>query len=126
MSYVEHNISGKSHTTVKYGMKMIANICEITIFMFLGISAISDFWIHWNTPFVIWTLIFITVYRFATTYGLSWIQSCKIAYTKNRIYEKLQKFKKNLGNLTIGDFNLRYLTKLQNSNFGILKNGIEF
>ena len=41
MSYVEHNISGKSHTTVKYGMKMIANICEITIFMFLGISAIS-------------------------------------------------------------------------------------
>ena len=68
MSYVEHNISGKSHTTVtitplspslnnikvKYGMKMVANICEITIFMFLGISAISDFWIHWNTPFVLW------------------------------------------------------------------------
>lgn len=73
MSYVEHNISGKSHTTVKYGMKMIANICEITIFMFLGISAISDFWIHWNTPFVIWTLIFITVYRFTTTYGLSYL-----------------------------------------------------
>jgi len=73
MSYVEHNISGKSHTTVKYGMKMIANICEITIFMFLGISAISDFWIHWNTPFVIWTLIFITVFRFMSTYGLSFL-----------------------------------------------------
>ena len=29
ISYVEHNISGKSHTTVKYGMKMVANICEV-------------------------------------------------------------------------------------------------
>jgi len=73
MSYVEHNISGKSHTTVKYGMKMIANICEITIFMFLGISAISDFWIHWNTPFVLWTLLFITLYRFISVYGLTFI-----------------------------------------------------
>ena len=104
MSYVEHNISGKSHTTVKYGMKMIANICEITIFMFLGISAISDFWIHWNTPFVLWkrviirpsqflatrwrdwtsvkfkndyptfkTLLFITLFRFISVYGLTFI-----------------------------------------------------
>lgn len=56
-SYVEHNMSAKSHTTVKYGMKMLANICEMTIFMFLGISAISDFWIHWNTPFILWPRI---------------------------------------------------------------------
>ena len=56
-SYVEHNMSAKSHTTVKYGMKMLANICEMTIFMFLGISAISDFWIHWNTPFILWARI---------------------------------------------------------------------
>ncbi|CAG5080570.1 Oidioi.mRNA.OKI2018_I69.PAR.g9650.t1.cds [Oikopleura dioica] len=73
ISYVEHNISGKSHTTVKYGMKMVANICEITIFMFLGISAISDFWIHWNTGFVFWTVLFITVYRFMSVYGLTYL-----------------------------------------------------
>jgi len=73
ISYVEHNISGKSHTTVKYGMKMIANICEITIFMFLGISAISDFWIHWNTGFVFWTVLFITAYRFMSVYGLTYL-----------------------------------------------------
>ena len=44
-------------------MKLLANIMDITIFMFLGISAISEFWVHWNTAFVIWTLIFISVYR---------------------------------------------------------------
>ena len=70
MSYVEHNISGKSHTTVKYGMKMIANICEITIFMFLGISAISDFWIHWNTPFVLWDRVFDTILKMEKSFGL--------------------------------------------------------
>nr|XP_039256170.1 sodium/hydrogen exchanger 3-like isoform X3 [Styela clava] len=62
-SYVEHNISPKSHTTVKYGMKMLAGMCETIIFMLLGIAAVSDFWQHWNTGFVIWTLIFITIYR---------------------------------------------------------------
>ena len=30
---------------------------DITIFMFLGISAISEFWVHWNTAFVIWVLV---------------------------------------------------------------------
>ena len=72
-SYVEHNISSKSHTTVKYGMKMIASVCDSTIFMFLGISAISDFWIHFNLALVLWTLMFITLFRFMTTFGLSWI-----------------------------------------------------
>ena len=49
--------------TLSYLMKLLANIMDITIFMFLGISAISEFWVHWNTAFVIWTLIFISVYR---------------------------------------------------------------
>lgn len=110
MSYVEHNISGKSHTTVKYGMKMIANICEITIFMFLGISAISDFWIHWNTPFVIWTLIFITVFRFCSTYGLS--------YLLNRVrlepIGKVDQFVMAYGGLRGGiAFSLTKLTSIQ-------------
>ena len=50
----------------------MANICEMTIFLFLGISAISDFWLHWNTPFILWTLLFVSVYRIISVYGLTW------------------------------------------------------
>ena len=62
-AYVDQNISPKSHITVKYGMKMLANIAETIIFMLLGIAAVSDFWQYWNTGFVLWTLAFITIYR---------------------------------------------------------------
>ena len=62
-SYVDQNLSPKSRTTVKYGMKMLANIAETIIFMLLGIAAVSDFWQYWNTGFVLWTLVFITLYR---------------------------------------------------------------
>jgi len=73
--YVEHNISSKSHTTVKYGMKMLANIAETIIFMLLGIAAVSDFWQYWNTGFVLWTLLFITLYRAIGTKSLVYILS---------------------------------------------------
>lgn len=76
-SYVEHNISAKSHTTVKYGMKMISHICETLIFMCLGWAAISDFWKSWDTGFVLWKvqqlifdLIFIRPYSsYKTVHG---------------------------------------------------------
>ena len=42
---------------------MLANIAETTIFMLLGIAAVSDFWKSWNLSFVLWTLLFITFYR---------------------------------------------------------------
>ena len=51
--------SKDSMITLSYLMKLLANIMDITIFMFLGISAISDFWIHWNTPFVLWKRVII-------------------------------------------------------------------
>ena len=70
-TYVEHNVSDKSHTTIKYGMKMFSNVCEVLIFMFLGIAAISDFWRSWNTAFTLWTVFFITIYRFISVYGLT-------------------------------------------------------
>ena len=60
--------SKDSMITLSYLMKLLANIMDITIFMFLGISAISEFWVHWNTAFVIWTLIFISVYRVISGY----------------------------------------------------------
>lgn len=41
-NYVEANISQKSHTTVKYAMKMLSSSSETIIFMFLGVSTIHD------------------------------------------------------------------------------------
>uniref|UniRef100_T1JK84 Sodium/hydrogen exchanger n=1 Tax=Strigamia maritima TaxID=126957 RepID=T1JK84_STRMM len=61
-NYVEANISHKSHTTVKYTMKMIASSSETIIFMFLGVSTVTDDH-DWNTWFVIFTILFCTVYR---------------------------------------------------------------
>jgi len=54
-SYVEENISEPSIASLHYIMKLLSSIMDITIFIFLGISAISDFWVHWNTGFVVWT-----------------------------------------------------------------------
>ncbi|XP_045107758.1 Na(+)/H(+) exchanger protein 2-like isoform X1 [Portunus trituberculatus] len=61
-NYVEQNISTKSHTTIKYAMKMLASSSETVIFMFLGVSTIQS--THdWNTWFVILTILFCSVYR---------------------------------------------------------------
>ncbi|XP_054289044.1 probable Na(+)/H(+) antiporter nhx-9 isoform X2 [Macrosteles quadrilineatus] len=61
-NYVEANISHKSHTTVKYAMKMLSSSSETIIFMFLGVATVSDK--HtWNTWFVILTITFCSFYR---------------------------------------------------------------
>ncbi|GAB6026220.1 Sodium hydrogen exchanger [Chamberlinius hualienensis] len=61
-NYVEANISLKSHTTLKYAMKMLSSVSETIIFLFLGVSTVND--VHdWNTWFVIFTILFCTVYR---------------------------------------------------------------
>jgi sodium/hydrogen exchanger-like protein 3 len=60
--YVEYNISKKSNATVEYVFKMLASIMETIIFMFMGLSTISDNH-SWNTGFVVVTLVSCTVYR---------------------------------------------------------------
>ncbi|XP_071958686.1 probable Na(+)/H(+) antiporter nhx-9 [Antedon mediterranea] len=68
--YVEENISQKSHTTIKYFMKMLSSISETIIFIFLGITTLVDSGQHkWDTAFVMFTLIFCLVYRFI---GVIW------------------------------------------------------
>ncbi|CAG7716525.1 unnamed protein product [Allacma fusca] len=69
-NYVEANISHKSHTTVKYAMKMLSSSSETIIFMFLGVSTIHDKH-NWNWSFVIATVVFCTVYRIIGTIVLS-------------------------------------------------------
>ncbi|XP_049859593.1 sodium/hydrogen exchanger 3 isoform X1 [Schistocerca gregaria] len=61
-NYVEANISHKSHTTVKYAMKMLSSSSETIIFMFLGVATVNDNH-NWNTWFVILTVAFCSVYR---------------------------------------------------------------
>ncbi|KAG7155994.1 Sodium/hydrogen exchanger 2-like 2 [Homarus americanus] len=61
-NYVEQNISTKSHTTIKYAMKMLASSSETVIFMFLGVSTVQSKH-DWNTWFVIFTIFFCSIYR---------------------------------------------------------------
>lgn len=60
--YVEANISHKSHTTIKYFLKMWSSVSETLIFIFLGVSTVAGKH-HWNWAFVICTLIFCLIAR---------------------------------------------------------------
>jgi len=60
--YVEKNISQKSHTTIKYFIKMMASVSETIIFMYLGTSTVSEYH-HWESGFVLLTLISCIIYR---------------------------------------------------------------
>lgn len=61
-NYVEANISHKSHTTIKYTMKMLSSSSETIIFMFLGVATVNNNH-DWNTWFVLLTIVFCSVYR---------------------------------------------------------------
>jgi sodium/hydrogen exchanger-like protein 3 len=61
--YVEFNVSKKSNSTIEYVLKMAANIMETIIFMFMGLSTISDD-LRWNTGFIIITIISCSLFRF--------------------------------------------------------------
>lgn len=60
--YVEANISHKSHTTIKYFLKMWSSVSETLIFIFLGVSTVAGSH-HWNWTFVISTLLFCLIAR---------------------------------------------------------------
>ncbi|XP_050741520.1 sodium/hydrogen exchanger 3 isoform X26 [Drosophila biarmipes] len=61
-NYVESNISQKSHTTVKYALKMLSSSAETIIFMFLGVATVNNMHV-WNTWFVLLTIAFCSVFR---------------------------------------------------------------
>jgi len=61
-NYVEANISHKSHTTIKYTMKMLSSSSETIIFMFLGVATVNNKH-NWNTWFIVMTIVFCSVYR---------------------------------------------------------------
>uniref|UniRef100_A0A1B6CUX3 Sodium/hydrogen exchanger n=2 Tax=Clastoptera arizonana TaxID=38151 RepID=A0A1B6CUX3_9HEMI len=93
-NYVEANISHKSHTTVKYAMKMLSSSSETIIFMFLGVATVND--AHdWNTWFVLCTITFCSFYR---TIGVIILTS---VVNQFRLYKlnKVDKFVMSYGGL---------------------------
>ena len=60
--YVEYNITKKSMATIEYVLKMASSIMETIIFMFMGLTTVSEQQ-TWNTGFVLVTLISCLVYR---------------------------------------------------------------
>ncbi len=54
--YAFVNISQKSYTTVKYGIKTVASLCDCIIFLFLGKVTITNK-LEWHTEFIIWTVV---------------------------------------------------------------------
>ncbi|CAF3624212.1 unnamed protein product [Adineta steineri] len=60
--YVSFNISKKSDATTEYVLKMLSSIMETIIFMFMGLSTVSDSH-SWNTGFVFMTILLCLVFR---------------------------------------------------------------
>ena len=65
--YVEENITQKSHTTIKYFLKMTSSVSEAIIFLFLGLST-SEALRHMDILFVIVAVFACLVFRFAGVY----------------------------------------------------------
>ncbi|KAF0287366.1 Sodium/hydrogen exchanger 1 [Amphibalanus amphitrite] len=61
-NYVITNVSAKSHTTIKYMMKMLASCSETAIFMLLGVATVHNHH-DFNLVFVLATIIFCVLVR---------------------------------------------------------------
>ncbi|KAL7840337.1 hypothetical protein AOLI_G00256600 [Acnodon oligacanthus] len=70
--YVEANISHKSHTTIKYFLKMWSSVSETLIFIFLGVSTVAGSH-RWNWTFVVMTIILCMVARVLGVIGLTYV-----------------------------------------------------
>ncbi|XP_057195565.1 sodium/hydrogen exchanger 1 [Triplophysa rosa] len=68
--YVEANISHKSHTTIKYFLKMWSSVSDTLIFIFLGVSTVAGKH-NWNWTFVIATVVLCLVARVLGVIGLT-------------------------------------------------------
>ncbi|KAJ8289550.1 hypothetical protein GJAV_G00002590 [Gymnothorax javanicus] len=69
--YVEANISHKSHTTIKYFLKMWSSVSETLIFIFLGVSTVAGPH-HWDWIFVIVTVLLCLIARCLGVIGLTY------------------------------------------------------
>lgn len=93
-NYVEANISHKSHTTVKYAMKMLSSSSETIIFMFLGVATINSRH-DWNLWFVVLTITFCSIYR---TIGVILLTAIANRFRLHKL-NKVEKFVMSYGGL---------------------------
>ncbi|XP_017881966.1 sodium/hydrogen exchanger 3 isoform X2 [Ceratina calcarata] len=93
-NYVEANISHKSHTTVKYTMKMLSSSSETIIFMFLGVATVNNRH-NWNTWFVVMTIVFCSVYRIV---GVIFLTALANQFRLHKL-DKVEKFVMSYGGL---------------------------
>lgn len=76
--YLEANVSRKTKTSIKYFMKMLANISETIIFMFLGLSTLGED-LDWNWSFICFSLLFCLVFRvLGKQYLIEALYHCKL------------------------------------------------
>ncbi|XP_074593025.1 Na(+)/H(+) exchanger protein 7-like [Brevipalpus obovatus] len=71
-AYANYNVSEESNTTIKYLVKTLSSISDVTIFLFLGMLLIEDIHI-WNSNFIVTTLIFCILYRFFSVFLLTYV-----------------------------------------------------
>jgi len=62
--YVKGNITHEAASSVKYFVKILSEGSEIMVFMFLGLTTMSDSAHNWDTAFVIVTVLGCLVFRF--------------------------------------------------------------
>ncbi|XP_034942039.1 sodium/hydrogen exchanger 3 isoform X2 [Chelonus insularis] len=93
-NYVEANISHKSHTTVKYTMKMLSSSSETIIFMFLGVATVTNRH-DWNTWFVVMTIVLCSVYRIV---GVMVLTAVANRFRLHKL-DKVEKFVMSYGGL---------------------------
>ncbi|XP_037532741.1 Na(+)/H(+) exchanger beta [Nematolebias whitei] len=70
--YVEANISHKSHTTIKYFLKMWSSVSETLIFIFLGVATVDGNH-NWHWIFVMSTVILCLVARVIGVVSLTFV-----------------------------------------------------
>jgi len=68
--YAFLNISKKSLTTVKYGVKTMASLSDVVIFIFLGVVTASEDLSH-HFEFIFWVVFLCFAVRFIVCYGMS-------------------------------------------------------
>lgn len=73
-SYAIRNMSSKSIQTTRRILKTLSNFSEAIIFVDLGISLFHQK-LNWVTGFVLWSLFFMLVARFAVTFALSFLMN---------------------------------------------------
>jgi NhaP-type Na+/H+ or K+/H+ antiporter len=70
--YVRENISKDAFKSIHYFVKVLALASETVIFIFLGLSTVSADH-HWDTSFIVLTVIFCVIYRALSVVTLCWL-----------------------------------------------------